>query len=158
MNEVRIVGYSEKYADDFKRISYEWLNDYLILEDVDVEMIENFRDVILKNHGDMFFVKVGDEIVGTLSLMKLSDGVYELVKFGVTKKYRGQGVGRILLQYVIDFAIKKGYKKLIVHTMSTLKPSIHLYKNMEFKQVTVEESGEKCVFELTDLTFYRMLG
>ena len=157
MNEVRIVGYSERYADDFKRISYEWLNDYSILEDVDVEMIENFRDVILKNHGDMFFAKVGDEIAGTLSLMKLSDGVYELVKFGVTKKYRGQGVGRVLLQYVIDFATKKGYKKLIVHTMSILKPSIHLYKNMKFNQVTVEESGEKCVFELTDLTFYRML-
>ncbi|WP_410207507.1 GNAT family N-acetyltransferase [Fusobacterium sp.] len=147
----------KKYEQDFKCISYEWLNDYSILEKADVEMIENFESVILREGGHMFFAILYGKAVGTLSLLKINEGVYELAKFGVDKEYRGKGIGEMLLTYVVNFSLKKGYKKLLVHTMSILKPSINLYKKLRFKEMKNIKLSEKSLYELTDLTFYRIL-
>ena len=83
----------------------------------------------------MFFAILYGKAVGTLSLLKINEGVYELAKFGIDKEYRGKGIGEMLLTYVVNFSLKKGYKKLLVHTMSILKPSINLYKKLGFKEM-----------------------
>ena len=64
MEKIIIIEFEEKYHDDLKRLSYEWLERYLLLEPEDIRILNNPKEVILDKGGYIFFVKYGEEIVG----------------------------------------------------------------------------------------------
>lgn len=135
MNRIEIIQYEEKYLSDFKRLSYEWLDQYTLLEPEDERILSNPEKVILNKGGYVYFAKYGGEIIGTVSLIKVDDTTFELAKLAVTQKYRGMGIGRKLIERCLITARQDHIKKMILFTHHKLFSAIALYKKFNFKEV-----------------------
>lgn len=130
---VKIIGYDERYAADFARLNYEWLEMYFEVEDHDREMLDDPYNYIIKPGGHIFFALVGTEIVGTVALIVEEPDTYELAKMGVTPKYKGLKIGKRLMQHAIDATRKAGKKRLVLESNTKLTTALNLYINSGFK-------------------------
>ena len=138
LNPIEIIPYNSTLKEVIKNLNYEWLEKYFKLEPGDVKSLSNPQEEIIDKGGFIFFVKMGDEIVGTASLLKKAEGVFELGKMAVTDKAQGKGIGTKLLQYCIDFVRLKGVRQLILYSNTQLQSAIHLYQKYGFTEVELE--------------------
>ena len=136
--EIKIVEFQTEYRDDFKNLNIEWLQKYFVVEPFDEQQLSNPETEILDKGGKIFFVKDGDTIVGTASLLKEHD-IYELAKMAVTEDYKGKGIGNLLMEHCIAEAKKLGTKKLMLISNRSLTPALTMYEKYGFKEVPIEE-------------------
>lgn len=132
MEKIIIVEYEEKYHDDLKRLSYEWLEKYELLEPEDEKILNNPKEIVLDKGGFIFFTKHGEEIVGTMSLIRVDDNTFELAKLAVTEKYQGLNIGKIIMEKCLYIAKQKNAKRIILFTNHKLTSAIGLYKMFGF--------------------------
>jgi DNA-binding MarR family transcriptional regulator/ribosomal protein S18 acetylase RimI-like enzyme len=149
-----IIEYQDKYIDQFKKISYEWLEKYVSIEPADELILNNPRKVIIDNGGYIFLIRLNDKIIGTISLIKTNETTFELAKLAVTKKYQGKNIGKKLIEFAIRKSLTVNAKKLILYTNDTLKTAIYLYRRFGFKEIKQEtqkyiEGNIKMELELT---------
>lgn len=140
MENVKIVEFEEKYHQKFKELSYEWLKKYDLLEPEDDRILNNPKKLILDEGGKIFFAKCDNEIVGTLSIVKVDDNTYELAKLGVTEKYQGLSIGKKLMEKCLLTAKEKNAKEIILFTNHKLDFAMKLYKKFGFVQVEFSEN------------------
>ncbi len=75
----------------------------------------------------------------------------------IHKNFRGQGLGKILLQDIIDNAISQDYHCLVAGIDSTNEASIQLHKNFGFEFCgRMKQVGYK-FFKWLDLEFYQLI-
>lgn len=137
VKEIKIVEYEEKYHSDLKRLSYEWLEKYVSVEPEDEKILNNPKEVILDKGGFIFFAKYNEEVVGTVSLIKVDENVFELAKLAVTEKYQGLKIGKMLMEKSLYVAKQNNAKKVILFTNHILISAIELYRKFGFKEVPI---------------------
>lgn len=135
MKNIKIVEYEERYHDDLKRLSYEWLEKYVSVEPEDEKILNNPKEVVLDKGGFIFFVEYGEEIVGTVSLIRVDETTFELAKLGVTEKYQGLKIGNMLMEKCLYVAKQKKAKRIILFTNHILTSAIAVYKKFDFKEI-----------------------
>jgi putative acetyltransferase len=120
--------------------------------DLDSEVLA--PDRVFKASGGAFFVAVDDEgrHVGTAGLVLTDPGVGEVRKLFVLPDVRGQGVGKALLDTVLDAARERGLERLRLVTRGRYDRAIRLYERVGFRlvgQAAKPRAGEPgLVFEL----------
>jgi putative acetyltransferase len=67
----------------------------------------------------------------------LEDGCAELVKYYLSDKARGKGIGKALLEKSLQSAKELGYRKLYLECLPNFTTAIAIYTNLGF--VTVNE-------------------
>ena len=144
---MEIIDFEDKYEEDFRNLNLEWLYKYNLAESHDLEVLSDPQGTIIKPGGCIFLARENDSIAGCAGLMKMSDGVYELVKMAVADSFRGKGISKVLLTCCIDKAKKLGAKKLILFSNHQLETALHLYKQFGFTNIPVEDSP----FETADV-------
>ncbi|ETN95359.1 GNAT family N-acetyltransferase [Zhouia amylolytica] len=140
MQELKIIPFKPEYAKDFKDINIEWLQKYFFVEQHDMEVLDHAETYIIGNGGHIFFAKHNDAIIGTVALIKIEEGIFELSKMGVVTEQRDLKVGQKLMQYALDFAREKKWKKLIIYSSTKLENAIHIYRKFGFKEIPVENN------------------
>lgn len=143
-----IIQWDDKYAEDFISLSVEWLEKYVRVEPADIEILFNPYKTILDDGGMVFFANHEGTNVGTVAMINMGDGKYELAKLAVTESFKGQHISDLLMETALDFARKKKAERIILFTNSRLIPAIHLYRKYGFKEVQLidneyEESDMK---------------
>ncbi len=73
--------------------------------------------------------------VGCVALRKIGERIGEVKRLYVIPKYRGYGVGRRLMQYVIGEARNIGYSSLRLDTLPQMETARALYASLGFKQI-----------------------
>ena len=137
---VDVFEYKSKYAADFARLNYEWVEEYFEVEDHDREMLDEPEIYIIKPGGQIFFAKIEDEIVGTVALINFDENTFELAKMAVTTKYRGFSIGKTLMEACVNYANEVGKKRLFLDSNRKLIPAINLYKRSGFREIPVDEN------------------
>ena len=137
MKDIKIVEYEEKYHDDLKRLSYEWLEKYVSVEPEDEIILNNPKEIVLDKGGFIFFAKYGEEPVGTVSLIKVDENTFELAKLAVTEKYQGLKIGKMLMKECLHAADQNNAKRIILFTNHKLYSAITLYKKFNFKELPI---------------------
>jgi ribosomal protein S18 acetylase RimI-like enzyme len=137
MLDIAIIPYSIELKEHIKTLNYEWLEKYFYVEPGDLEQLSNPQLHIIDKGGYVYFAKYNDEIVGTFSLMKTGIGEYELAKMAVTEKYKGLGIGKLLLEHCIQKAKDLKATKLSLFSNTKLTAAIHLYKKYGFTEVSL---------------------
>lgn len=155
MSQIEIIDYEPQYAKDFLKLNVEWIEKYFKLEDEDRRTLEDPDKYIINPGGAIKLAKYKDEIVGTSALMKIEDGVYELVKMAVTEKCQGLQIGKKLGLSVLEKAKELGGNKVILESNKKLAPAINLYKALGFK--SGQHFGEKSVYERCDIEMEIMI-
>ncbi len=140
MEPIDLVEFEDSYHVDFKRLSYEWLEKYVLVEPEDERILNNPREAVLDKGGRIFFARHGADIIGTVSLIKVDDTTFELAKLAVTGDYQGLGIGRRLMEHGLYVARKEKAERLILYTNRRLSSAIALYRKLGFVEVPLSNS------------------
>ncbi len=91
-------------------------------------------------------------LIGTVALRKIDDEnkVVELKRMFVLPEYQGNGYGRLLLDYAIEYAKKQEYNKICLDTRKQFSAAQHLYRSSGFKETEKYNDNDKAelYFEL----------
>ena len=117
----------------------EWLQKYFSVERGDVTSLSNPKREIIDKGGYAFFVLIGKEVVGTASLLKVKNTIFELGKMAVTEKYQGKKIGQKLMGHCIEKAKELKLKSVILYSNSKLAPALNLYFKSGFRVVPMED-------------------
>lgn len=137
-NVVEIIEFSEELSEPIKTLNYEWLEKYFRIEEGDVASLSDPQKHIIDKGGHIYYAKLNGEIVGTASLLKKSETVYELGKLAVSDKAQGHGIGTILIEHCLNMAKQKQIKTLILYSNTILQSAIHLFRKYGFEEVQLE--------------------
>ena len=137
-DRIDIIEYSVELKEPIKILNYEWLQKYFRIEPNDIVSLSNPEREILDKGGFIFYARWNNEIVGTASLLKETNEIFELGKMAVTGKAQGHFIGNALMEHCFYIAKQKGMKKLILYSNTTLRSAIHLYKKYGFTEVELE--------------------
>jgi ribosomal protein S18 acetylase RimI-like enzyme len=153
-NIVTIIPFSVELAEPIKTLNIEWLTKYFKIEPKDDRVLSSPKEEIIDKGGMIFYAKYKEEIVGTISLIKMTDGTFELSKMAVTDRVQGLGIGNKLLQHCVEVALESGIQKIILYSNRRLKTAIHLYEKFGFEEVLLEDG----VYERADIKMEKIIS
>jgi ribosomal protein S18 acetylase RimI-like enzyme len=85
-------------------------------------------------HGHLVVVAESDgEIVGAGTLVEETFQIGRLVRMSVARARRGQGIGRKLVEYLLEAARARGYEWVLVETTDDWHDAIGLYRACGFE-------------------------
>jgi len=141
-DNAEIVPFSEGLAPYFAILNREWIERYFTIEEADRVIFADPFNEVIKPGGQIFFVIVGGEAVGTCAVVRYDLDTYELAKMAVKTEAQGRGYGSLLIEAAIEFARAAGGKKMVLLTNSILSPALRLYEKHGFKRVPVSIGGD----------------
>nr|WP_315210043.1 GNAT family N-acetyltransferase [uncultured Flavobacterium sp.] len=152
-NTVEIIPFSTTLAAPIKTLNLEWLKKYFKVEPKDEIVLSDPQGQIIDKGGMIFYAKYNDEIVGTVSLIKIDNTTFELSKMAVTDGVQGLGIGKKLMLHCLAIAEAKGMEKVILYSNRKLLSAIHLYEKFGFVEVPLEDG----VYERADIKMERII-
>lgn len=124
-------------ATAFRTLNEEWITRYFVLEERDKETL-NHPERILAEGGRIYFGYLEGQVVGTVALIPVEDGQFELAKMAVSPAMRGRGIGRQILVHAIAEARAMGLPSIFLASNSVLQNAVHLYEALGFEHVPKE--------------------
>ncbi|MGO4903890.1 GNAT family N-acetyltransferase [Flavobacterium sp. W20_MBD1_R3] len=152
-NMVVIIPFSTDFTTSIKTLNLEWLQKHFRVEPKDELVLSDPQGQIIDKGGMIFYAKYKDEIVGTVSLIKIDNTTFELSKMAVTAGVQGLGIGKKLMLHCLAVAEAKGIAKLILYSNRKLLSAIYLYKKFGFVEVALENG----IYERADIKMERMI-
>jgi ribosomal protein S18 acetylase RimI-like enzyme len=88
-------------------------------------------------NGCILLASLDSVLAGCVALRPFSSEICEMKRMYVRSTFRGQGIGRILAQDVITEARKRGYKKMRLDSLPTMREAQALYRSLGFKEINL---------------------
>lgn len=73
--------------------------------------------------------------IGCIALRKIEDNICEMKRLYIKPEYRRKGLGRQLVQEIINIAIDKGYKSMRLDTLESMEGAVDLYRSLGFNEI-----------------------
>lgn len=108
--------------------------DYLKLQNYDQEL----KHLDIKYgfpYGRLYLAYCDDELAGCIGLRKIDEENCEMKRLYVRQQFRGQHIGKILIQKIIEDAREIGYSHMLLDTLPFLESAIHIYKTVGFYEI-----------------------
>jgi GNAT superfamily N-acetyltransferase len=145
MSAVRLTTYDRRYAADFARLNYQWIETFFVIETEDRLALEDPEGYAIRTGGEIFFVLEGERVVGTAAMVPFKAapgaGTYELAKMAVQPDCQGRGYSKLLMQACIDFARAKHASEIVLITNDQLAPALGLYTAAGFVPMPQNSDG-----------------
>ena len=84
----------------------------------------------------LFVAEVEGELCGCCGIFPtegLPEKCAELVKFYISKDYRGKGLGKMLMEESIEFAKQSGYESIYIESLPEFSTAVSIYEKQGFK-------------------------
>jgi putative acetyltransferase len=137
-----VVRFTPEFVKHFEQLNLEWINFYFEIEDADRVMFGDPFKEIVEPGGQIFFVVVNEQVLGTCAVMRLDAKTYELAKMAVSPKAQGRGYSNLLMKNAIEFATDAGAERLILLSNTRLTAAIALYEKHGFKRVPITDAAD----------------
>jgi GNAT superfamily N-acetyltransferase len=86
--------------------------------------------------GRLLLAKEGDQFAGCIAMRKLKPGVCEMKRLFLRPAYRGKGLGRVLVESIIEEARRLGYTHMRLDTLpGRMDQAIALYQSIGFVEI-----------------------
>ena len=130
-NIFKIIPFTSEYQEQAKGLILQGIEEYVGKLDPgfnkDLENIEeSFKEHIF------LIVLEEDKVIGTGGLL-LRGEEPQIVRVSVKKEYRKQGLGKRIVDELISYAVKRGYKKVIVETSNDWDTAVNFYLKYGFE-------------------------
>lgn len=117
------------------------------------EELEHLEDKYGLPGGRLYLAWQDGELAGCVGMKKLDDKTGELKRLYVRPSFRGQHLGRELVERIIEDARSLGYSRLMLDTMPELVSARRMYENMGFR---VTERYNNSPLDTTIFMEYRL--
>ena len=84
--------------------------------------------------GALLLALVDEEVAGCVAVRKFETNICEMKRLYIRPHYRGDKIGRMLAEKIIAEAIKLGYSKMLLDTLTPLKEAMSLYRSLGFRK------------------------
>ena len=98
--------------------------------------------------GSFFVACLREEVIGTGALLPEADGVGRILRMSVARPWRRQGIGRRILEALLERARAAGYRRVVLETTATWEDAIAFYRRHGFRRVGVRHGDVHFVREL----------
>jgi len=85
--------------------------------------------------GRLLLANHGDTPVGCVALRRVEASRSEMKRLFVRPVVRGLGVGRALVEFVLDEARAIGYSEIVLDTLPSMKEAQQLYERFGFREI-----------------------
>jgi putative acetyltransferase len=86
--------------------------------------------------GRLLLATEDDQLAGCIALRRLADGTCEMKRLFLRPAYRGKGLGKLLVESIIDEARKLGYTRMRLDTLpGRMDTAIALYRSIGFVEI-----------------------
>ena len=133
-----IIPFFPALQPHFESINKAWVSQYFSLEPFDLAQLENPEETIIAKGGEIIFARLGEVIVGTVALIPSEEGVWEMIKMGVSPAFQGKGAGELLGKHILAIARQKRATKVRLYTHTKLEAAIKLYHRLGFVPCELE--------------------
>lgn len=140
--EIRVVTFDEHFAADFARLNYRWIEEHFRIEPHDRELLDAPLEQIVEPGGEVFFAIAGDEVAGTVAMVRTDTNTYELTKMAVDPEFQGRGIANHLMKACIELAFKSGASTIFLETNSKLPAAIALYRKFGFVETPLDPDSQ----------------
>ena len=140
MDDLSIIDYHPDYQPDFKRLNVAWISRYFSLETHDLEQLDDPQHHILDAGGHILLAKTEADIVGTVALVQVQEGIWELAKMAVDEAFQGRQIGRRLGEAAIAWVRRQGGREIFLESNRRLAPALALYQRLGFQEVPLQET------------------
>ena len=96
------------------------------------DYVENNVDELASSispDGVFYLIKIKDEIVGMGALRKLKEGIGEIKRMYIKPKYQGKGLGKRMLQVLLDKGKEHGFFAIYLETGRFMTTAQYLYRS-----------------------------
>ena len=108
--------------------------EYLELQNYDEEL-KHLEQKYGLPYGRLYLAYCDDALAGCIGLRKIDEKNCEVKRLYVRPEFRGQHIGNILVQKIIEDAGEIGYSHMLLDTLPFLESAIHLYKAFGFYEI-----------------------
>ena len=99
-------------------------------------------DKFMPPDGSLLVSYVEGQPAGIACLKYLSPGIGEIKRMYVRPSYRGMGIGRALLNRLLQAAVQYGYERIRLDSVRFMKEAHHLYRSSGFNEIEAYEGSE----------------
>ena len=139
MNDlITIVDYRPEHQPYFEKFNRAWIEEYFVMEPLDIAVLQNPEENILKNGGAILMALYNGEVAGTAGLRKLDDGKFEFTKMAVDKNFRRRGIAEKLCYACFEKAKELGADSVILYSNTLQAAAIKMYEKIGFQHLPVE--------------------
>lgn len=132
--EFEIVHFKPEYSNAFKSLNLEWIDKYFFPEEVDLKVLNDPENEIIKKPGFILFAIYEGLILGTGAIVK-EDEHWELTKMAVSNQHQSRGVGFHLATELISLVKNYSPTTIKIVTNTVLTKAVNLYKKIGFKEI-----------------------
>jgi GNAT superfamily N-acetyltransferase len=112
-----------------------WLGMSLCFQNFDEE-VAHLPGKYAKPDGRLFLASVDENLAGCIALRKLQEGICEMKRLFVREDFRGQKIGIILIEKLIEEAKTIGYRKMRLDTYPPkMAKAVKLYESHGFREI-----------------------
>jgi GNAT superfamily N-acetyltransferase len=149
--------------DQFRELIAEYINGLLDHEQVDSEVVrqglkrqaaqqelERLPGEFGPPAGRILLAYVDGDLAGCVALKQINACVCEMKRLYLRPAFRGQGIGRALVQSIIDEARELCYVKMSLHTGKFMQAAPALYCSLGFAEVKAPDDAPQTVLDNVD--------
>ena len=135
--DIAVIPYEPHHKELFKSLNEQWITQYWQIEPHDLDYLDHPQEYIIDKGGFIFVAVYKGTPVGVCALCKMDDPKYdyELAKLAVCSEAQGKGIGTILCKAAIEKAKETGAKALFLESNTLLRPAIHTYRKLGFREL-----------------------
>ncbi len=113
----------------------KWLNVSLCFQGFEEE-VNSLPGKYALPEGRLYLVKYNGKYSGCIALRKIEDGICEMKRLFLKEDVRGKGIGRELVEKIINDAKEIGYKKMRLDTIKEKMPNaVAMYEKYGFVEI-----------------------
>lgn len=120
---------------EIRKMSLNDLEEIAPILETDFDDFWNYNIIkseLLNENSTLFIAKSNSSIVAFAGIWKVVD-IMHLNDIVVSKKFRSQGIGKILLNHIINYTKEQNINELTLEVRQDNLPAINLYKHFNFK-------------------------
>lgn len=135
--DIAVIPYEPCHKELFKSLNEQWITQHWQIEPHDLDYLDHPQEYIIDKGGFIFVATYKGTPVGVCALCKMDDPKYdyELAKLAVCSEAQGKGIGTILCKAAIEKAKETGAKALFLESNTLLRPAIHTYRKLGFREL-----------------------
>ena len=133
MNAIQITPFSRAYQKEVQGFVLAILEDEMGFFGYERPDLHDIQKTYQSDDLSNFWIAFnGEELVGTVALLKKTKDLAYIKRMAVKKEYRKQGLGKQLLETLLHFAKDRGFKMVCAGTVEENPNAIRFYQQNGF--------------------------